>query len=229
VQAVDLGEHALRVAEDHAALGGELDAAARAAEDLDAELLLEAPDLLGDRRLGEVQLLGGLRERAVAGDGGDGAKVAQLHAPMVPGRRREVEVSLLRPAISRRDGIERRRFASAGRPLSLPRMATQDDGTRGRILRVGQVSGSSWTVSVDDDPTPLSEHRTRSEAEAAARSHAEMFGYPEILVYDNEGTRTIIIDDATRCPAPRRGRRRAPRADATAGSASRRARAPSRR
>jgi hypothetical protein len=76
-------------------------------------------------------------------------------------------------------------------------MATQgDDGPRGRILRVGQVSGSKWTVSVDDDPTPLSEHRTRSEAEAEARSHAEAFGYPQILVYDNEGQQdTIIIDD----------------------------------
>jgi Uncharacterized protein conserved in bacteria (DUF2188) len=75
-------------------------------------------------------------------------------------------------------------------------MATQDNGPRGRILRVGQVSGSSWTVSVDDDPTPLSEHRTRSEAEAAARVHAETFGYPEILVYDRDGQeQTIILDD----------------------------------
>jgi hypothetical protein len=75
-------------------------------------------------------------------------------------------------------------------------MANQDDQPRGRLLRVGQVSGSSWTVPVDDDPTPLSEHRTRSEAEAAARSHAETFGYPEILVYDNAGNQsTIILDD----------------------------------
>jgi hypothetical protein len=75
-------------------------------------------------------------------------------------------------------------------------MATQGNEGRGRILRVGQVSGSSWTVSVDDDPTPLSEHRTRSEAEAAARVHAETFGYPEILVYDNDGNQsTIILDD----------------------------------
>jgi hypothetical protein len=75
-------------------------------------------------------------------------------------------------------------------------MATQDEGGRGRILRVGQVSGSMWTVSVDDDPTPLSEHRTRSEAEAAAREHALTFGYPEILVYDNDGQQaTIIVDD----------------------------------
>jgi len=83
-----------------------------------------------------------------------------------------------------------------GATPTLPRMATQDDGTRGRILRIGQVSGSSWTVSVDDDPTPLSEHRTRSEAEAAARSQAETFGYPEILVYDNHGNQDrIILDD----------------------------------
>jgi hypothetical protein len=76
-------------------------------------------------------------------------------------------------------------------------MATEAGGTgRERILRVGQVTGSSWTVSVDDDPTPLSEHRTRSEAEAAARSHAETFGYPEIMVYDNAGNQqTIIVDD----------------------------------
>ena len=104
VQAVDLGEHALRVAEDDAALGGELDLPARAPEDLDAELGLEPPDLLRDRRLGEVQLLGGLRERPVAGDGGDGAKVTELHDAMVPGGEREVEVALLRPAISARDG-----------------------------------------------------------------------------------------------------------------------------
>jgi hypothetical protein len=86
------------------------------------------------------------------------------------------------------------RFRPATR--TLPRMATEDDDTRARILRVGQVTGSKWTVSVDDDPTPLSEHRTRSEAEAAARSHAETFGYPEILVYDNDGNQsTIILDD----------------------------------
>jgi Uncharacterized protein conserved in bacteria (DUF2188) len=76
-------------------------------------------------------------------------------------------------------------------------MASEEGGTgRERILRVGQVTGSNWTVSVDDDPTPLSEHRTRSEAEAAAREHAQTFGYPEIMVYDNDGNQqTIIVDD----------------------------------
>ena len=115
VQAVDLREHALRVAEDDAALGGELDLAARAAEDLDAELGLEAPDLLRDRRLREVQLLGGLRERAVAGDGDDGAQVTELHASMVPARWPEVEVALLRPAISAGDGSRVYACGSASR------------------------------------------------------------------------------------------------------------------
>ena len=80
VQALDLVQHAMGVLQDEAALGRQLDRPARAREDLDAELGLEAPDLLRDRRLREVQLLSRLRERPVAGDGGDGAKVAELHA-----------------------------------------------------------------------------------------------------------------------------------------------------
>jgi hypothetical protein len=75
-------------------------------------------------------------------------------------------------------------------------MATEDEGGREGIIRVGQVSGSKWTVSIDDDPTPISEHRTRSEAEAAARIHAETYGYPEILVYDHDGLEeTMIIEE----------------------------------
>ena len=75
-------------------------------------------------------------------------------------------------------------------------MATQgDDQPRGRVLRVGQVSGSNWTLSVDDDPTPISEHRTRSEAVAAARTHAETYGYGEILVYDSDGNQEMIVMD----------------------------------
>ena len=65
-------------------LGGQLDAAAGAAEHLDPELLLEATDLLGDGRLAEVELLAGLGQRAVLGDGDDRAEVTQLHAFMVP-------------------------------------------------------------------------------------------------------------------------------------------------
>ena len=57
VQAVDLVQHAVRVVEDQLALGGQLDRPAGAREHLDAELGLQPPDLLRDRRLREVQLL----------------------------------------------------------------------------------------------------------------------------------------------------------------------------
>src|SRR4051812_26867412 len=53
-----VGEHEL-------ALLGHLDRAAGTAEDLDPELGLETADLLGDRGLGEVQLVGCLAEGAV--------------------------------------------------------------------------------------------------------------------------------------------------------------------
>jgi hypothetical protein len=76
-------------------------------------------------------------------------------------------------------------------------MATEDDlPTRERILRVGAVERGKWVVTVDDDPTPISEHGSREEAEAAARIHAETFGYPEIIVYELDGEQhTIILDD----------------------------------
>jgi hypothetical protein len=75
-------------------------------------------------------------------------------------------------------------------------MATEEGGTaRGRILRVGPVKNRNWVVTVDDDPTPISEHGTRAEAETAARAHAETFGYPEIEVYGLDGERDIIIID----------------------------------
>ena len=65
-------------------LGGQLDAAARAPEHLDPQLLLQATDLLGDGRLAEVELLAGFGQRAVLGDGDDRAEVTQLHAFIVP-------------------------------------------------------------------------------------------------------------------------------------------------
>jgi hypothetical protein len=80
-------------------------------------------------------------------------------------------------------------------------MATESgDPPRNPIIRVGPVSEERWTVHVDDDPTPLSEHTTRAEAEAAARAHAEMFGYPEYIVHALNGDQqTVIVND----PEPR--------------------------
>ena len=82
-------------------------------------------------------------------------------------------------------------------------MATEEGGrTSSPIIRVGPVTGTRWTVSIDDDPTPLSEHETREEAEAAARAHAESFGYPEILVTGLDGAQDVIIIND---PGPRPG------------------------
>jgi len=80
-------------------------------------------------------------------------------------------------------------------------MATDSGGTtRNPIIRVGPVSEERWTVHVDDDPAPLSEHTTRAEAESAARSHAEMFGYPQYIVHALNGDQqTVVVND----PEPR--------------------------
>ena len=79
-QAVDLGQHPARVVEHERALGRDLDAAAGPREERDAELGLKTAELLRDRRLGEVQLLAGLRKRPVPRDRDDGPEVSKLHA-----------------------------------------------------------------------------------------------------------------------------------------------------
>jgi hypothetical protein len=80
-------------------------------------------------------------------------------------------------------------------------MATESGGPpRTPILRVGAIERGAWVVTVDDDPTPISRHSSRDEAEAGARTHAETFGYPEIIVHELDGEQhTIIVDD----PGPR--------------------------
>jgi hypothetical protein len=104
VHAVDLGQRPLGVAEDHAALVGQLHAAAGAPEHLDPELLLQAPDLLRHRRLAEEELLAGLRQRPVPGHRGDRAQMTKLHDGIVPAPQREVQVILLLAAMTGRNG-----------------------------------------------------------------------------------------------------------------------------
>jgi hypothetical protein len=121
---------------------------------------------------------------------------------IVAARRPEVEVRLLRTAISGSDGSNIGGLTT--RPAAYHQgMATESGGRqRTPIIRVGPVPGRNWTVSVDDDPTPISEHETRAEAETAARTYAETFGYPEIVVYGLGGDEERIrIDDPD--PQPR--------------------------
>ena len=77
--ALDLGEDAAGASREQLAGGGRHDASRRALEQLGAELGLEPPDLVRERRLGDVQLLGRAREVAVAGDRLGVAELAHLH------------------------------------------------------------------------------------------------------------------------------------------------------
>src|SRR5690606_33173796 len=70
-------EGALGVAGEHAGGVGQRDAAAAPLEQRLADLARELGDLLRDRRRRDVQHLGGGLERAVAGDGVEGAKTLE--------------------------------------------------------------------------------------------------------------------------------------------------------
>jgi nucleotide-binding universal stress UspA family protein len=72
------------------------------------------------------------------------------------------------------------------------------------ILHVGPIDNRRWVVSVDDDPTPISEHESRVEAEAAARAHAQSFGYPQIVVHglDRDDELILVGDPDPRPPYP---------------------------
>lgn len=64
-----------------------------------------------------------------------------------------------------------------------------------RILHVAPVGDQRWVLTTDDDgASNISEHRTRGEAETAARVYAETFGYPEVDVHHVNGdiTRELL-------------------------------------
>src|SRR4051794_31478973 len=72
-------QHAARLLEQRTARGGQRDAALRAVEEPDAELLLELADLLADRRLGDVEPLRGAAEVQLFGDGDEVPEMAEFH------------------------------------------------------------------------------------------------------------------------------------------------------
>jgi hypothetical protein len=65
---------------------GRLDAAAHAREERHSELCLQPADLLGQRRLGEVQPLGGGRERPVVQGGEEVLELLQGHVRDLKGK-----------------------------------------------------------------------------------------------------------------------------------------------
>ena len=83
VDVADLRQDAPRACRDRIACLGRHDAAAGALEQLHAQLDLELPDLLRQRRLGDVKLLRRAREVPVAGDGLGVAELAQLHRRLI--------------------------------------------------------------------------------------------------------------------------------------------------
>ena len=68
------------VLEQDLALAGESKAAGLALEQPRADLALQCRDLVGDRRLGERELAGGARERALMRDGAERQHAARIHS-----------------------------------------------------------------------------------------------------------------------------------------------------
>ena len=61
---------------------------------------------------------------------------------------------------------------------------------------------TGWIVAYENDPTPLSEHATREEAEIAAREHARAFGQAEVIIYGRDGERDYQQFDPEHWHAP---------------------------
>lgn len=76
---VDVGEDRARPFEVGPAGVGEVDAAGGAVEQLDAQLGLQLADLLGERRLGHVEPLGGATEVAFLGHRHEVSQMTQIH------------------------------------------------------------------------------------------------------------------------------------------------------
>jgi hypothetical protein len=82
----DVAARSFEFAEDGTGTGkkrladvGEADGAAEAVEKAGAEFVFELEDLLGERRLRDVRLLGGAAEGAGFGDGAEVAKLVKFH------------------------------------------------------------------------------------------------------------------------------------------------------
>src|SRR5699024_6374088 len=79
-----VGEHAPGRRHQGLTGRGQRDVAARAVEELGAELLLQRRDLAAQRRLGQMQGGGGLREMAGGGDLDEAGQLFEIHADSIP-------------------------------------------------------------------------------------------------------------------------------------------------
>jgi hypothetical protein len=73
----------------------------------------------------------------------------------------------------------------------------------GHHLEVLPLSRHQWIVRYEGDSTPLSEHATRTEAQAEARNWARQFGEPLIHVRGLDGEwENEPVDPDFRAPTP---------------------------
>jgi hypothetical protein len=52
--------------------------------------------------------------------------------------------------------------------------------------------GERWIVRLGDDPTPIAERKTRTEAETEARAFAQFFGHDTVVVHELDGEQTVL-------------------------------------
>jgi hypothetical protein len=78
------GRHGTGGVEQGHALAGHLGAGAMPDEERDAELIFELSDLAGERRLRDVQAMGGAGEVPLFRDGDEGPKMPKVHEPILP-------------------------------------------------------------------------------------------------------------------------------------------------
>jgi hypothetical protein len=66
------------------------------------------------------------------------------------------------------------------------------------VIEVLPGKERTWAVRYEGDSANISEHDTRGEAETAARSHAEQFGYDRIVIHGLDDQREVQIVEPQR-------------------------------
>ena len=156
LDALELDQHVMRGAEQHLALLGQHQAARVAVEQRHADILLERADLPRDRRLRQMQLLGGMGERASLRRG-------VKHAQLVPVQRHAVPSSRLAAGLFRRFAMHFQSrpgiFPLRAPPCSRarPRSPPGDRRRRSRRRRQRRRERRSWS-----NPAPSTDSRSAS-------------------------------------------------------------------
>ena len=148
---LDPGEHALGLRPQRPPRLRQRDPAADAREELDAELRLELADLLGERRLGDVERAGGCRERAVLRGGEEISELAKIHRyrPIDMRARIEYAFAIVRPYRGCMASLSHpaRRRSSRSRPAWRSRCSPSSGSSRSTAAPRSQASSAGATPS----------------------------------------------------------------------------------